>query len=180
MAENAHRRHTPFEQFINFNLNMTGVDGISFETVALAMREIMHELPTDSESDLEYGELDRLQDILRSCLSVEAIGRLIQRNPELMSIDPHELDRIISMTITMSFVCYNQLAERFGFERPELTKSRDDVKRLWSTLRAASGWVNKAAASGDAIAARMASEIDSTLEDIEPPDWSNNTRTLPH
>jgi len=179
MAENARRRHLPFEEFINFNLDMAGVDGISFETVALAMREIIHDLPTEYESDLWSGNMDRLQETLRSCLSIEIIGRLMQNHPNLANVDPNELHTIVSTTITLSFICYNQLSDLFGFERPELTQSRDDVQRLWSTLRAASGWVNQAASEGDAIARHMANEIDAALEEVQPPNWSNNTRTLP-
>lgn len=179
MAENAHRRHLPFEEFINFNLDMAGIDGISFETVAQAMRDTLRSLPADPERDPVYPDLDRLQATLRTCLNLEIIDRVIRNHPHLGALDPDDLNAIISTAMTLSYLCYNQLAERFGFERPELTQSREEVQRLWSTLRAASGWVNKAASEGDAIAAGMARDITRTLESIQPPNASNNTRNLP-
>jgi hypothetical protein len=175
MAEDARRRHLPFEEFINFNLDMAGVDGISFETVALAMREVMRERPLEDDPS----DIDRLQRTLSECQSVEIISQLMQRNPDIANIDPRVLDQIVQTSILMAFSCYNQLAERFGFEPPALSQSREDVQRLWSTLRAASGWVNKAAAEGDSVARGMAREINNTLEEIKPPNWSNNTRSLP-
>jgi hypothetical protein len=174
MAEKADRRHVPFEEFINFNLDMTGVDGISFETVALAMREIVRHLSDDQTHDV-----DRLQETLLSCMNVEIISRLMHDDASIADMDPRLLNQIVSTTMLLSFVCYNQLAERFGFASPVISQSRDDVQRLWSNLRSASGWVNQAAAQGDKVAASMAREIASTLESITPPNWTNNTRTLP-
>lgn len=164
----------PFEEYINFNLDMSGVDGISFETVALAMREAVRALSADDNDNL-----DRLQETLLACMNIEIISRIMHDNTSVTEIDPHALDQIVATTMLLAFSCYNQLAERFGFETPALAQSRDDVQRLWTSLRSASGWVNAAAANGDAVAAGMAREITETLEAITPPDWSNHTRTLP-
>ena len=139
MSENMHGRPAPFDEYINYSLDMSGVDGISFETVALAMREIMHNAAFDD------GDLDRLQATLRDCLSVEIIHHLIQRDPGVTDIDPELVDRMVMTSMLLAFSSYNRLTEQFGFEAPALAQSRDDVQRLWRTLRAASGWINKAA-----------------------------------
>lgn len=173
MSENMHGRPAPFDEYINYSLDMSGVDGISFETVALAMREIMHNAAFDD------GDLDRLQATLRDCLSVEIIHHLIQRDPGVTDIDPELVDRMVMTSMLLAFSSYNRLTEQFGFEAPALAQSRDDVQRLWRTLRAASGWINKAAAEGDTVARGMADEINNALEEIAPPNWFNNTRTLP-
>lgn len=174
MAENAHRRHLPFEEFINRNLDMAGVDGISFETVALAMRDFMREQAADSDFDI-----DRLQETLQGCQSIEIINQLLQRYPAAADVDPNLMDEIVATTMLLAFSCYNALATRFDFEPPALTDANARNQRLWNTLRAASGWVNKAASDGDAVARGMAREIDETLDSTTPPGWSNNTRNLP-
>ncbi len=178
MAEEAERRHNPFQDFINFSLDMQGIDGISFETVALAMRDVIRNLPTEENGTMWSDQLDRLQATLRMCLSIETIGRLTKDNPQFAEMDAENLELVVTLAISLAFVCYNQLVERFDFEPAALTQSRDETKQLWTALRAASGWVNKAAASGDDIAKGMSGDITRLLEDITPRGWNNNTRIL--
>jgi hypothetical protein len=173
MSQNTEHRHQPFDEFVNAQLDMVGVDGICFETVAIAMREVMRDLPDDI-----VPSLDRLQETLLDCLNVETVARLIRYSPEMAAIDDNALDRIVSLTMMVSFLCYNRLSARFGFETPELSESRQEVQRLWTTLRSASGWVKQAANAGDPIAANMAQDIQSLLQDITPPNPNNHTRTL--
>lgn len=175
MSQNTEHRRQPFDEFVNAQLDMDGVDGICFETVAIAMREVMRDLPDDIAPSL-----DRLQETLLDCLNIEAVARLIRYSPEMAQIDEDALDRMVSLTMMLSFVCYNRLSQRFGFESPELAESRQDVQQLWTTLRSASGWVQQAADAGDPVAAKMAQDITSLLGKISPPNPNNNTRTLRH
>lgn len=177
-AEPQSQRHSPFDDFINFNLDMEGVDGISFETVALAMREAIRNLPVEQGGDMWGDQLDRLQATLRTCLSIETIGRLAHENPRLNDIDSQDLDLIVNLSISLAFVCYNQLRDRFDFETDALRASHEQTRRLWLALRAASGWVNKAAAEGDNVAQGMSSDIIKLLEQITPHNWTNNTKTI--
>lgn len=179
MTSKDQRSYDPFHEFINFNLDMDGVDGVSFETVALAMRDVIRNLPVEQNGDMWDGQLDRLQATLRMCLSIETIGRMVHDNPRFTSIDSRDLDLIVNLSITLAYICYNQLAQRFGFESESTTTARQDTTKLWVALRAASGWVDKAAADGDTVAKGMSDEIVSLLEAIKPAGWTNNTRTLP-
>lgn len=178
MSDETGHAHAPFEDFINFSLDMQGVDGISFETVALALRETIRNLPPEQNGDFWASHLDRLQETLRSSLSIEIVGQLVRGNPRVAEIDTDDLDVIINLTMTLAFICYNELAERFEYETPAVAQSREETTRLWTLLRAASGWVNKAAGEGDTVAQGMARDLGRALEEIRPHGWTNNTRKL--
>jgi hypothetical protein len=171
-------RHDPFHDFINFNLNMEGVDGVSFETVALAMREVIKTLPAERYGDMWGDRLDALQTVLRASLTIEVISRLLEANPELQKIDQPELEMIVNLSISLAYITYNNLAERLDFENEAMKKSRNETAKLWVALRGAAGWVSKAASEGDAVARRMSHDITGLLEQIRPRDWNNNTKTL--
>lgn len=178
MARKAQKRHDPFFDFINFNLDMEGVDGVSFETVALVMREVIQNLPSEQGGDMWGDQLDRLQATLRMALAIETIQRMTEENPQLTKYAPQELELIVNLSISLAYICYNDLASRLGFETDELKESRSETAQLWAALRAASGWVEQAAANGDSVAKNMSSEIIHLLETIRPAGWNNNTRTL--
>jgi hypothetical protein len=172
------QRNDPFFDFINSALDMGGVDGVSFETVAFAMREVIKNLPAENNGDMWHGELDRLQATLRLCLSIETIGRLMQDNPRFAQLDAQDMDLIVNLSITLAFICYNRLSERFGFENPQTTQALDGTTQLWVMLRSAKGWVDKAAADGDPVARKMSGDILRALSDVPPHNWANNTKTL--
>lgn len=178
MSENAEKRHDPFTEFVNFNLNMDGVDGVSFETVALAVRDVIKDLPPEQFGDMWSDRLDRLQSTLRSCLTIETIGRLMEENPNLQKLDSQDLEMIVNLSVSLAYITYNELSERLDYETEPIKRAHDETARLWVALRGAAGWVNKAAADGDAVARKMSRDITALLEDIRPRRWYNNTKTL--
>jgi len=93
-------------------------------------------------------------------------------------MDANELDDIINQTVLLAFISYNELTERFDFETPQVAKAREETRKLWVLLRAASGWINKAASEDDPVAQGMAKDISRALEEIRPYGWVNNTRKL--
>nr|PZN58109.1 MAG: hypothetical protein DIU68_02780 [Chloroflexota bacterium] len=178
MSDDTGHPHAPFEDFINFSLDMEGVDGISFETVARALRDTIRNLPLERDDESWTDRLDRLQATLHACLNIEVIGRLLRENPRIADMDANELDDIINQTVLLAFISYNELTERFDFETPQVAKAREETRKLWVLLRAASGWINKAASEDDPVAQGMAKDISRALEEIRPYGWVNNTRKL--
>ncbi len=166
----------PFSQFINRTLDLDGIDGICVETVALAMREAIQSLPYESDEESWNTHLDRLQQTLRSCLNLEATGRLLHQNPQLAEMNPQDLEAIVTLSATLAYIAYNEVADRLGFRPP---REQADQTRLWVTLRSAKGWVDKAAAQGDLVAGQLSVDAGQLLEETRPAGWTNHSRTLP-
>jgi hypothetical protein len=175
MPEADDQRQSPFHGFINDHLDMNGVDGVCFETIALAVHQIMRDLPADPTGESWECQLDRLQQTLTMCLSIEATGRLIQDHPQLIALERHELELIVRLALTLAFSSYNDLAQRLGYEPEQMHRDR---QRLWLTLRSAMGYVSKAAKSGDPVARRLLEDTRHVLDDTRPVDWVNRTTTL--
>lgn len=173
---NANLDSNPFFQFINGTLDLDGIDGICLETVALAMREAIQSLPYEETDEDWAGQLDRLQQTLRTCLNLEITGRLLLHQPQLADMNPRDIEAIITLSATLAFLAYNQVADRLGFRAP---RDQADLTRLWVTLRSAKGWVDKAAAQGDLVAGQLSMDAARLLEETRPSGWTNHTRTLP-
>lgn len=170
------RDNSPFFQFINRTLDLDGIDGICIETVALAMREVIQNLPYECDDESWNLQLDRLQQTLRACINLETTGRLLHQNPQLTQMNAQDLEAIVTLSATLAYIAYNEVADRLGFRAP---REQADQTRLWVTLRSAKGWVDKAAAQGDLVAGQLSQDAALLLEETRPAGWTNHSRTLP-
>ena len=157
----------PFLSFINDMLNMDGVEGVTAESVTAAMREILQSFPPDASGSMWGEKLDPLQDALRVPLAVDVYDSLLSDNQRFANVNRADLELVMTLAVTLGFVCYNQLAARYG-----MTEEREDpdlrlAKRLRAMLNASLGWVNKAAREGDPVAQGMMKDAVALLDETK-------------
>ena len=156
--------HDPFAEFINSTLDLDGIDGFDQAVIAEKMRNLLFTLPGDVTTDLWNEQLDSLQAVIRICLDLDMVLGAFEERLEPNEFNRDDLEILIMLAVTFSFVSYNRLRATYNVEEPVVSDDTALARRLRDSLQASMGWVKKAASDGDHVATRFLQEANSLLD----------------
>lgn len=155
----------PFAEFINSTLDLDGIDGLDQMAIADKMRRLLFALPGSVTTDLWNEQLDSLQAVIRVCLDLDMVLGAFEERLEPEEFNRDDLEILIMLAVTFSFVSYNRLRASYNVDEPQVG-SEDNLlaRRLRDTLQVAMGWVKKAAGEGDPLASKFLEDANSLLD----------------
>ncbi len=162
MAETDQSRD-PFAEFINSTLDLNGIDGLDQMAIAEKMRHLLFALPGNVTTDLWNEQLDSLQAVIRVCLDLDMVLGAFEERLEPEEFNRDDLEILIMLAVTFSFVSYNRLRGSYNGEEQYASDDALLARRLRDMLRVAMSWVKKAAIDGDPLASKFLEDANSLL-----------------
>ena len=107
------------------------------------MRNLLFTLPGDVTTDLWNEQLDSLQAVIRICLDLDMVLGAFEERLEPNEFNRDDLEILIMLAVTFSFVSYNRLRATYNVEEPVVSDDTALARRLRNSLQASMGWVRK-------------------------------------
>jgi hypothetical protein len=153
----------PFADFINTSLDLNGIEGLEQAALAENVRRIVQDLPTNVTSDLWNDRLSSLQAAIRVCLDLNTVIGSFPDSLDPAQFNRDDLETLVMLSVTFAFVSHNQLNPAYNPDDAPASDTALLARRLRDTLQATLGWVKRAAAAGDPVAAKLVDETTTLL-----------------
>lgn len=165
--EHGQVQRDPFREFITESLDLKAIEALDSTGIMNEVRALFNQWMFESDELSPSDYLDDAQENIRLSLSSILVGSPIVQRSELANADPHALEWLIRLSVTLAFAVQTELMDRTGSHEIRPDDDFFDARSLRRMLMIAMVYARRAALQDDPIAHRIVDDAELLLDKTE-------------